>query len=226
MKTIKLLRPLGMTLAAAGTCALGLSLGSTNASSTLAPPAAAQASNADLDRAVTALRAISTMKADFNQIDRAGNVANGTMTLKRPGKIRFDYGKDADLLVVSNGRSLYMVDYEVNQVERWPIKNSPLGALLDPTRDVAQFGTLLSFGGSEVVSVDVKDPGRPEYGRIIMNFVRNGNAPGGLQLMNWVAVDAQNYRTTVRLRNHRYGVNVPDSTFRFRDPRRSSRRPR
>jgi outer membrane lipoprotein-sorting protein len=226
MKTIKLLRPLGMTLAAAGTCALGLSLGSTNASSTLAPPAAAQAGNADLDSAVTALRAISTMKADFNQIDRAGNVASGTMTLKRPGKIRFDYGKDSDLLVVSNGRSLYMVDYEVNQVERWPIKNSPLGALLDPTRDVKQFGTLLSFGGSEVVSVDVKDPGRPEYGRIIMNFVRSANAPGGLQLMNWVAVDAQNYRTTVRLRNHRYGVSVPDSTFRFRDPRRSSRRPR
>ena len=119
-----------------------------------------------------------------------------------------------------------MVDYEVNQVERWPIKNSPLGALLDPTRDVKQFGTQLSFGDSEVVSVDVKDPGRPEYGRIIMNFVRNANAPGGLQLMNWVAVDAQNYRTTVRLRNHRYGVSVPDSTFKFRDPRRSSRRPR
>ena len=99
----------------------------------LTAPAAAQTSASDLDRAVTALRAISTMKADFNQIDRAGNVANGTMTLKRPGKIRFDYGKDADLLVVSNGRSLYMVDYEVNQVERWPIKNSPLGALLDPT---------------------------------------------------------------------------------------------
>ena len=88
-----------------------------------------------------------------------------------------------------------------------------------------QFGTLLSLGGSEVVSVDVKDPSRPEFGRIIMNFARKSNAPGGLQLMNWVAVDAQNYRTTVRLRNHRYGVSVADSTFRFRDPRRSSRRP-
>jgi len=128
--------------------------------------------------------------------------------------------------VVSNGRSLYMVDYEVNQVERWPIKNSPLGALLDPNRDVKQYGTLLSLGGSEVVSIDVMDPNRPEFGRIIMNFVRDGRSPGGLKLMNWVAVDAQNYRTTVRLRNHRYGIAVPDSTFRFRDPRRSSRRPR
>ena len=230
MKTIKHLRLLGITLSAAGAVALGLSLGNplgnSGTSSLLVPVAQAQSSRVDLDRAVTALRAISTMKADFNQIDRAGNVANGTMTLKRPGKIRFDYGGDADLLVVSNGRSLYMIDYEVNQVERWPIKNSPLGALLDPTRDVKQFGTLLSLGGSEVVSVDVRDPNRPEFGRIIMNFVRDRNSPGGLKLMNWVAVDAQNYRTTVRLRNHRYGVAVADSTFRFRDPRRSSRRPR
>lgn len=225
MKITKHLSSLGVAFAAAGTLALGLSLGSSVTGPAFAPQAHAQSDSADLDRAVTALRSIATMKADFNQIDRAGNVASGTMTLKRPGKIRFDYGKDADLLVVSNGRSLYMIDYEVNQVERWPIRNSPLGALLDPTRDVKQFGTLLSFGGSDVVSVDVKDPGRPEFGRIIMNFVRNRSAPGGLQLMNWVAVDAQNYRTTVRLSNHRYGVSVADSTFKFRDPRRSSRRP-
>ena len=113
MKTIKHLRLLGITLSAAGAVALGLSLGNplgnSGTSSLLVPVAQAQSSRVDLDRAVTALRAISTMKADFNQIDRAGNVANGTMTLKRPGKIRVDYGGDADLLVVSNGRSLYMI---------------------------------------------------------------------------------------------------------------------
>ncbi|MEL6542962.1 MAG: outer membrane lipoprotein carrier protein LolA, partial [Pseudomonadota bacterium] len=97
--------------------------------------------------------------------------------------------------------------------------------LLDPDRDVSQFGTLIPTGSPQVISVDVRDPNKPEFGRIIMNFVRNSNAPGGMQLMNWVAVDAQNHRTTVRLSNHRYGVSVPDSTFRFRDPRRSSRRP-
>lgn len=224
-------RRTGMTLAAAGTVALGFGIAtgpSGNAAPTvsIAPAASAQSSSADLDRAVTALRAISTMRADFTQTDRAGNAARGTMTLKRPGKIRFDYGSDADLLVVSNGRSLYMIDYEVNQVERWPIRSSPLGALLDPDRDVRQFGTLLSNDSATVVSIDVRDPNKPEFGRIIMNLVRNPNAPGGLQLMNWVALDAQNHRTTVRLTNHRYGMAVPNSTFQFRDPRRSSRRPR
>ena len=40
-----------------------------------------------------------------------------------------------------------------------------------------------------------------------------------------LALDAQNQRTTVRLRNHRYGMSVSDSEFRYRDPRRSTRRP-
>lgn len=198
------------------------------AGSVLAPVTVAQAqsSAAGLDRAVEALRGISTMRADFAQTDRQGNVARGVMTLKRPGKIRFDYGKDSDLLVVSNGSSLYLVDYEVNQVQRWPIKSSPLGALLDPSRDVKRYGELVPTGSSDVLSVLVRDPKKPEFGTINLIFIRNSRAPGGFQLTNWVAQDAQNHRTTVRLTNHKYGMSVGDGTFKFRDPRRSSRRPR
>ncbi|MEE4287737.1 MAG: outer membrane lipoprotein carrier protein LolA [Erythrobacter sp.] len=189
-------------------------------------PLAAQTQPGDLGRAITALRQISTMRADFTQTDRSGSTVRGVLTLKRGGKIRFDYGKDADLLMVSNGKSLYMVDYEVGQVERWPIRRTPLGALLDPNGDVERYGKLIPTGSSDVVSVMVEDPDKPEYGAINLIFFRDASAPGGLQLVNWVARDAQNYRTTVRLSNHRYGVSVADSTFTFRDPRRSSRRPK
>ncbi len=190
------------------------------------PQAPAQAAQGDLDRAVSALRAISTMRADFTQTDRQGQSVNGVMTLKRPGRIRFEYDKSVPMLVVSNGSSLYLIDYEVNQVQRWPIKNSPLGVLLDPDRDVGRFGKLIPTGNPDVLSVEVRDPKKPEYGKITMIFVRNDTAPGGLQLTNWVALDSQNNRTTVRLRNHRYGVAVADSTFKFRDPRKTTRRPR
>lgn len=218
--TTSLLRRTTLALAATGAIALGFA-----PAVSVTAPAIAQTNAGDLDRAVTALRGISTMKADFTQTDRAGRMVRGTMTLKRPGKIRFDYGKDADLLIVSNGSSLYMVDYEVNQVERWPIKSSPLGALLDPSRDVKQYGTLVPTGSPDVISVDVRDPKKPEFGRMNLIFVRDSSAPGGLKLTHWVALDAQNHRTTVRLANHRYGVSVPDSAFRFRDPRRTTRRP-
>ncbi len=206
---------------------LALSVAAVPAATLLVQPAPLQAQTrtGDLDRAVSALRGISTMRADFTQTDRQGSAMRGVLTLKRPGKIRFDYGKNADLLVIANGKSLYMVDYEVNQVERWPISNSPLGALLDPSRDVKQYGTLVPTGNANVLSVMVEDRKKPEYGKINLIFVKSASAPGGLQLTHWVALDAQNNRTTVRLTNHRYGVSVADSTFTFRDPRRTSRRP-
>ncbi|MFM7402681.1 MAG: LolA family protein [Erythrobacter sp.] len=188
------------------------------------PPVAAQSAS-ELDAVVGALRAISTMKADFTQTDRQGNTLRGVMTLKRPGKIRFDYGKNADFLVISNGKSLYVIDYEVSQVERWPIGNSPLGALFDPDRDVKRYGKILPTANKEVLSVEVRDPKKPEFGMITLIFVRNASAPGGLQLTHWVALDAQNNRTRVALSNQRYGVAVADSTFTFKDPRRKARRP-
>lgn len=209
----------------AGVFALGLAPVATTA---LTAPVAAQSASqsaSDLDRVVTALRDIGTMKADFTQTDRQGNTMRGVMTLKRPGKIRFDYGKDADFLVISNGKSLYMIDYEVRQVERWPIGNSPLGALFDPQKDVKRFGKMVPTGNPDVFSVEVRDPKKPEFGMINLIFVRNASAPGGLMLTHWVALDAQNNRTRVQLSNQRYGVAVADSTFTFKDPRRSTRRP-
>ena len=192
-----------------------------------AAPAVAQATNsASLDQAVKALRGISTMKADFTQTDRNGSAVSGTLTLKRPGRIRFEYAKGTNMLVVSNGKSLTLVDYDVQQVERWPISNSPLGALLDPNRDVKKYGKVMPTANSNVVSIAVADPKKPEYGEITLIFLKNASAPGGLELVSWVALDAQNNRTTVRLRNQRYGMAVADSAFTYRDPRPSSRRPR
>lgn len=187
-------------------------------------PAAAQ--SGQLDQVVAALRGITTMKADFVQTDRSGQSIRGVLTLKNPGRIRFEYERAANMLIVSNGRSLTLVDYDVNQVERWPIGNSPLGALLDPTRDVKRYGRLVPTTNPNVLSIEVKDARKPEYGAITLILVRDASAPGGLELTSWVALDAQNKRTTVRLSNQRYGVAVPDSAFTYRDPRRTSRRPR
>ncbi|WEK48433.1 MAG: outer membrane lipoprotein carrier protein LolA [Candidatus Andeanibacterium colombiense] len=192
----------------------------------LAPAAPALAASADprFDQAVAALRGISTLRANFTQTDQNGQRVNGVLSLKQPGKIRFEYEKGANLLIVGNGSSLTMIDYEVNQVQRWPIKSSPLGALLDPSRDVARFGRVVPTSNPDVISIEVKDPKKPEYGVITLIMVRNGSAPGGYELASWVALDSQNQRTTVRLSGHRYGVAIPDSTFRYVDPRVTTHR--
>ena len=188
-------------------------------------PVAAQAPVAqapamgDLDRAVEALRAIATLQADFLQTDRSGRSIAGKLTIKRPGRIRFEYQKGVPMLIVGDGKALTLVDYEVRQVQRWPIRNSPLGALLDPTRDVKRFGTLQPSTDPKIVSLEIRDRTHPEYGVITLIFLRKPSAPGGLELTSWVALDSQNQRTTIRLANQRYGIDVPDSAFRFVDPR-------
>ena len=185
---------------------------------------AAQTASSDLAGAISALRAISTMRADFVQTSRNGQRVKGVITLKRPGKIRFQYEKGVPVLVVSDGSALSFVDYEVRQVQRWPIRNSPLGALLDPSRDVMKFARLVSSAHPQLVAVEVRDKAHPEFGVITMFFVRKDGAPGGLELSSWAALDSQNNRTVVSLTNQQYGLAVSDDLFRFKDPRRVTRR--
>jgi outer membrane lipoprotein-sorting protein len=198
----------------------------TRAAAPAAAPATANSGTANpaIAEAVAALRAISTLRADFTQTDRNGQRTTGVLTLKQPGRIRFQYSPGIPMLIVSNGRALTLIDYEVRQVQRWPIGNSPLGALLDPRRDVARYGRLQETGDRNVVSIEVRDRAHPEYGVITLIMVRKAGAPGGMELVSWVALDSQNKRTTIRLANHRYGLAVPDSTFRWNDPRGAGRR--
>lgn len=187
------------------------------------PQAQAQAVPSQLTEAVAALRGISTMRANFTQTDRNGQAMNGVITLQRPGKIRFQYAPGIPLLVVSDGSALTMVDYEVKQVQRWPIRNSPLGVLLDPNRDVSRYGKLQATNDPNVIAVEVRDRAHPEFGVITLIFVRKASAPGGLELTSWVALDSQNKRTTVRLSGHQYGVAVAANAFRYNDPRPTRR---
>ena len=181
-------------------------------------PAIAQSSTT-LASVQSHLKSTGSMTADFVQTDRNGQRLSGQLTLKRPGKIRFQYQKGVPLLIVGDGSALTMIDYEVKQVQRWPVKNSPLGALLDPDRDLSKYAKVLPTGSNDVISVEVRDPKRPEYGTITMVFVRDGAAPAGLRLRGWVALDSQNNRTRIDLSNQKFNVAVADSAFKWTDPR-------
>jgi outer membrane lipoprotein-sorting protein len=169
------------------------------------------------------LQGVASMTAGFAQTDRNGRTLTGTMTLKRPGKIRFQYEKGVPQLIVADGNSLYFIDYQVKQVERWPIGNSPLAVLLNPKRDIAKFAKLVPTANPAVLSVEVHDSRHPEYGRITLIFQRNAAGPAGLMLQGWVALDSQNNRTTIKLSNQRFNAPVSDGTFRWNDPRPAGR---
>jgi outer membrane lipoprotein-sorting protein len=186
-------------------------------------PLHAQQASSDLTQVNAYIRGVTTLTADFSQTDRSGQTLTGKLTLKQPGKIRFQYQKGVSLLVVSDGKALTVIDYDVRQVQRWPIGNSPLAALLDPNKDLSKFGKVVPTGDPSILSVEARDPKHPEYGTITMIFKRNASGPAGLQLYGWVALDSQNNRTAVRLSNHVYGAPVADSAFRWTDPRPKGR---
>ncbi len=184
---------------------------------TLAQPVSPQL--ADLTAVQTHLRAVTTMTADFSQTDRSGKTLTGQVKLKRPGKIRFQYQQGVPILIVGDGSSLWFIDYQVAQVQRWPIGNSPLGVLLDPSKDITRFARVLPLGDPRIVFVEARDPRHAEYGTLTLAFARDEAAPAGLRLQGWIALDGQSNRTTVRLSNQRFNVSVGDEAFRWRDPR-------
>ena len=183
----------------------------------LAAPVSAQRD--DLSMVSAHLKSVSTMTAAFAQSDKNGKTMTGTLTLKQPGRIRFQYQQNIPILIVGDGKALTFIDYSVKQVSRWPIGNSPLGVLLDPAKDIARFTRIVPTADSRVVLAEARDPRRPEFGTITLAFARDATAPAGLRLQGWVALDAQNNRTTVRLTNQLFNVPVSDKAFAWRDPR-------
>ena len=198
---------------------LFLSLGAASVAVAAATTPVAAQKGGDLSAVEAHIEQVATMSATFSQSDRKGQTMTGKMLIKRPGHIRFEYQKGANLLIVGDGKSLNMIDYQVRQVQRWPIKESPLSALLDPKKDLSKYGKLVTTSDPNVVSVAVKDAKRPEYGTITMVFVKQAGAPAGLTLHSWVALDSQNNRTTVRLSNVKYNVPIANSAFNWKDPR-------
>ncbi len=183
----------------------------------LAAPVAASGS-AQLSQVEAHLAATQSMVAAFTQIDGKGRQLSGTLSLKRPGRIRFEYGKGANMLLVGNGSTLTFIDYDVGQKSAWPVAKSPLSVLLSANPDLQRIARVVDAGNPNVIVVRARDARRPEFGTLILAFVKAPGAPAGLRLEGWTAIDAQNKKTTVRLANQRYNVAVAESAFTFAEP--------
>ena len=183
----------------------------------LAAAPAVAAELPDLARLKAHLSAVQTMTASFTQTDAQGRTDSGTLQMKRPGRIRFEYS-GGDVLLVANGKTLSFIDYSVGQKSSWPLGRTPLGPLLSASPDFNGKAEILPSTDSRVVVARAKNAG--QYGQLTLAFLRNGSAPGGLQLYGWTAIDPQNHRTTVKLSNVRFNVAVPDSAFTYAEPKK------
>jgi chaperone LolA len=182
-------------------------------------PAAAPASASDMALVRAHLQKVDSMTAQFVQTDARRQTLNGTLQLKRPGRIRFEYGQGVNVLLVADGRRLTFVDYEVGQKSSWDLNQTPLGILLSPNPDLDRIARIQKSDDPRVVVVRASG----QYGTLVLAFLREAAAPGGLRLYGWTALDPQGKRTTVRLSNQRYNVAVPASAFTYTEPKKRAR---
>ena len=183
----------------------------------VATPTVAAAPSPDLARLKAHLSAVQTMTANFTQTDARGRTDSGTLQMKRPGRIRFEYG-GGDVLLVANGKTLTFIDYAVGQKSSWPLGRTPLGPLLSSSPDFNGKAEILPNPDNRIVVARAKSTG--QYGQLTLAFLRNASAPGGLQLYGWTAIDPQKHRTTVKLSNVRFNVAVPESAFTYAEPKK------
>jgi outer membrane lipoprotein-sorting protein len=181
-----------------------------------AVPASA-ATSPDLAKLKDYLTSVRSMTANFTQTDDKGRVETGTVKMKRPGRIRFEYS-GGDILLVADGKRLTFLDYSVGQKSSWPLGRTPLGALLSNSPDFNGKAEILPSKNSRVVVARARNSG--QYGQITLAFLRDSSAPGGLDLYGWTAIDPQKHVTTVKLSNVRYNVPVPESAFTYADPKK------
>ena len=144
-----------------------------------AAPVAA-ANSPDMARLKAHIGDVHTMTASFVQTDARGRSSAGKMDLQRPGKVRFEYGS-GDLLLVSNGKTLTLIDYQVGQKSSWPLNRTPLGVLLSNSPDLKGRAQIVPSPEPNVVSVRARDPS--QYGSLTLVFLRSGSAPGGFSSM-------------------------------------------
>jgi outer membrane lipoprotein-sorting protein len=180
-------------------------------------PVLAAAPSPDLARLKQHLTAVQTMTANYTPTDAKGQVSTGTLEMKRPGRIRFEY-RGGDVLIVADGKRLTFLDYSVGQKSSWPLSRTPLGPLLSGSPDFNGKAEILPSVDSRVVVARARSAG--QYGQLTLAFLRNASAPGGLELYGWTAIDPQNHRTTVRLSDVRFNTAIADSAFTYAEPKK------
>ncbi|HEX2623731.1 MAG TPA: outer membrane lipoprotein carrier protein LolA [Sphingomicrobium sp.] len=183
-----------------------------------APVAASPAS--DLKQVEAHLAATTSMTANFTQTDGKGRQLTGQLSLKKPGRIRFEYGRGANMLLVGNGKTLTFIDYDVGQKSSWAVSNSPLSVLMSANPNLGRIARIVHSDSPNVVVVRARDARRPEFGTLVLAFVKSPGSPAGLRLEGWTAIDAQNKKTTVRLSGQRYNVAVPETNFTYAEPKK------
>lgn len=156
------------------------------------------------------LNSMTTAQGDFTQINSDGTISTGTIYIKRPGRVRFEYNAPDTGLVIAGANTVVVYDTKSNQPPTtYPLSQTPLSIILARNVDLGQARMVTghSFDGT-ATTVTAQDPKNPQYGNIQMKFT--GPAP---ELRQWIINDGNGSQTTVVLGELKKGGNLSNNLF-------------
>jgi outer membrane lipoprotein-sorting protein len=157
-------------------------------------PAAAQ--QLSLNTLSNYLNQLTSAEATFTQINADGTISTGTLYIRRPGKMRFEYNPPEQALVMANNGGVYVFDRKLGEEPNtYPLDRTPLGLILARNVDLNRANMVVAHGyDGTATTVTAQDPEHPEYGSIQLKFTDNP-----VELRQWVITDDGGGQTTVVL---------------------------
>lgn len=170
----------------------------------------AQAEKLPLSELSRYLNSLTTVEAEFTQINADGSIATGTIKISRPGKVRFEYAPPDRSLVMSDGQRVAIFDPKSNQPpEQYPLRRTPLHLILAPRVDLGAARMVVAHRqDGPATRVTAQDPEHPEYGRIDMVFTASPT-----ELRQWIITDDSGNQTTMILGEMRKGGSMRANLF-------------
>lgn len=173
-------------------------------------PLAAAAQQLSLQEISDYLNSFRTGQGGFTQVNADGSLSTGTIYIKRPGRIRFEYAPPEESLFVAGGGQVAVFDARSNEgPERFPLSETPLSIILAETVDLSRAGMVTGHASDgTTTTVTAQDPAHPDYGSIQLVFTANPT-----ELRQWVVTDDTGTQTTVVLNDIATGTEIPDRLF-------------
>ncbi|MGI9391921.1 MAG: LolA family protein [Parvibaculales bacterium] len=150
----------------------------------------------------------------FSQWDSKGNKAEGSFTLSRPGKLRFDYYAH-DMRIIADGRWIWISNKSGANLSQIWLASTPLSLLLAETikLDNSEY-TIRHQEKDGDIELWITPKKKTLGGQLLLLLDKNT-----LQLKGWEIEDAQGFRTAIILSKLQVLKTPPPASLFTIDPR-------
>lgn len=166
---------------------------------------------ADIARIEAYLNSMESLRSKFVQLSTGGRVAEGTIYIERPSRLRLEYKTPSNIQVYANGNWLAHVDTELEAIWHVPLKATPAAFLVrDRIKLSGDITVQRVMRDARTISVSLVQTDEPDAGRFVLTF---SDSP--LALRKWTVTDAQGISTSVNLVAPAFNVAIPRDVFIF-----------